>query len=51
LMVGVGPGFSPYEFAALGVPLGERHQRLEEGFAILRGALVTMGRRAPIASS
>ncbi|HKC13339.1 MAG TPA: LLM class flavin-dependent oxidoreductase [Vicinamibacteria bacterium] len=39
LMVGIGPGFSPYEFAAFGVPLGERHRRLEEGFAILRGAL------------
>jgi alkanesulfonate monooxygenase SsuD/methylene tetrahydromethanopterin reductase-like flavin-dependent oxidoreductase (luciferase family) len=39
LMVGVGPGFSPYEFAAFGVSLGERHRRLEEGFAILRGAL------------
>ncbi len=39
LLVGVGPGFSPYEFAAFGVSLGERHQRLEEGLAILRGAL------------
>ena len=39
LIVGVGPGFSPYEFAAFGVPLGDRHRRLEEGLAILRGAL------------
>jgi alkanesulfonate monooxygenase SsuD/methylene tetrahydromethanopterin reductase-like flavin-dependent oxidoreductase (luciferase family) len=39
LMVGVGPGFSPYEFAAFGVPLAERQARLEEGTAILRGAL------------
>jgi alkanesulfonate monooxygenase SsuD/methylene tetrahydromethanopterin reductase-like flavin-dependent oxidoreductase (luciferase family) len=39
LLVGVGPGFSPYEFGALGVPLEERHERLEEGLAVLRGAL------------
>jgi alkanesulfonate monooxygenase SsuD/methylene tetrahydromethanopterin reductase-like flavin-dependent oxidoreductase (luciferase family) len=39
LLVGVGPGFSPYEFGAFGVPLAERHARLEEGSAILRGAL------------
>lgn len=39
LMVGVGPGFSPYEFAAFGVPLAESQTRLEEGTAILRGAL------------
>jgi len=39
LLVGVGPGFSPYEFGAFGVPLGERHARLEEGAAILRAAL------------
>jgi alkanesulfonate monooxygenase SsuD/methylene tetrahydromethanopterin reductase-like flavin-dependent oxidoreductase (luciferase family) len=39
LMVGVGPGFSPYEFAAFGVSLDDRHRRLEEGLAILRGAL------------
>jgi alkanesulfonate monooxygenase SsuD/methylene tetrahydromethanopterin reductase-like flavin-dependent oxidoreductase (luciferase family) len=39
LLVGVGPGFSPYEFAAFGVSLGERHRRLEEGIAILRGVL------------
>jgi len=39
LLVGVGPGFSPYEFGAYGVPLAERHARLEEGSAILRAAL------------
>jgi len=39
LLVGVGPGFSPYEFGAFGVPLEERHARLQEGAAILRGAL------------
>lgn len=39
LMVGVGPGFSPYEFAALDVQFAERQARFEEGAAILRGAL------------
>jgi alkanesulfonate monooxygenase SsuD/methylene tetrahydromethanopterin reductase-like flavin-dependent oxidoreductase (luciferase family) len=39
LLVGVGPGFSPYELGAFGVPLEERHARLEEGTAILRAAL------------
>jgi len=39
LLVGVGPGFSPYELGAFGVPLEERHARLEEGIAILRAAL------------
>lgn len=39
LLVGVGPGFSPYEFGAFGVPLAERHARLEEGSSILRAAL------------
>ncbi|HVT59319.1 MAG TPA: LLM class flavin-dependent oxidoreductase [Thermoanaerobaculia bacterium] len=39
LLVGVGPGFSPYELAAFGVPLCERQARLEEGTAIVRGAL------------
>ena len=37
LWVGVGPGFSPYEFAAFGVPLEERVARLEEGVTILHG--------------
>ncbi|HYL06664.1 MAG TPA: LLM class flavin-dependent oxidoreductase [Thermoanaerobaculia bacterium] len=39
LLVGIGPGFSPYELGAFGVPLEERHARLEEGTAILRAAL------------
>jgi alkanesulfonate monooxygenase SsuD/methylene tetrahydromethanopterin reductase-like flavin-dependent oxidoreductase (luciferase family) len=39
LLVGLGPGFSAYEFGAFGVPLEERHARLQEGSAILRGAL------------
>jgi alkanesulfonate monooxygenase SsuD/methylene tetrahydromethanopterin reductase-like flavin-dependent oxidoreductase (luciferase family) len=39
LLVGVGPGFSPYELGAFGVPLEQRHARLEEGTAILRAAL------------
>jgi alkanesulfonate monooxygenase SsuD/methylene tetrahydromethanopterin reductase-like flavin-dependent oxidoreductase (luciferase family) len=39
LLVGVGPGFSSYELGAFGVPLAERHARLEEGIAILRAAL------------
>jgi alkanesulfonate monooxygenase SsuD/methylene tetrahydromethanopterin reductase-like flavin-dependent oxidoreductase (luciferase family) len=39
LLVGVGPGFSPYEFGAFGVSLDERHARLAEGSAILRRAL------------
>jgi alkanesulfonate monooxygenase SsuD/methylene tetrahydromethanopterin reductase-like flavin-dependent oxidoreductase (luciferase family) len=39
LLVGLGPGFSPYELGAFGVPLEQRHARLDEGSAILRGAL------------
>jgi alkanesulfonate monooxygenase SsuD/methylene tetrahydromethanopterin reductase-like flavin-dependent oxidoreductase (luciferase family) len=39
LLVGVGPGFSPFELGAFGVPLDERHERLLEGSAILRRAL------------
>ncbi len=39
VLVGVGPGFSPYELGAFGVPLDERQARLEEGTAILRAAL------------
>jgi alkanesulfonate monooxygenase SsuD/methylene tetrahydromethanopterin reductase-like flavin-dependent oxidoreductase (luciferase family) len=37
--VGVGPGFSAFEFAAYGVPLEDRYERLEEGTAVLRGLL------------
>ena len=39
VVVGVGAGFSPFEMEALGVPLAERHERMEEGEAILRGLL------------
>jgi alkanesulfonate monooxygenase SsuD/methylene tetrahydromethanopterin reductase-like flavin-dependent oxidoreductase (luciferase family) len=39
LVVGCGPGFSPHELGAFGVPLGERHARLDEGLAIVRGLL------------
>ncbi len=39
LLVGFGPGFSPFEFGAYGVPLEERHERLEEGAAVIRGLL------------
>ena len=38
-LVGLGPGFSPFEFAAYGVPLAERRERFEEGAAIVRGLL------------
>ncbi len=41
VMVGVGPGFSPSEFALYGVPLEERHARCEEGVRILRRALAS----------
>ena len=37
--VGVGPGFLEHEFAGFGVPLEERHTRLEEGLTIIRRAL------------
>jgi alkanesulfonate monooxygenase SsuD/methylene tetrahydromethanopterin reductase-like flavin-dependent oxidoreductase (luciferase family) len=39
VMVGVGAGFSEHEFAALGVPLEERHARLDEGLEIVKLAL------------
>src|SRR5258708_33198737 len=39
LMVGIGPGFSPYAFAAFGVPLGERHRPVQQGVALPPGAL------------
>lgn len=35
LMVGVGSGSSPMEFERLGVPMGERHARFQEGIDIL----------------
>src|SRR6185436_910632 len=37
--VGVGPGFSPFEFGAFGVPVEERHARFLEGFDLVRRAL------------
>lgn len=40
VMVGFGPGFSADEFAGFGVPLEERHVRLEEGFDVIRRAFV-----------
>jgi alkanesulfonate monooxygenase SsuD/methylene tetrahydromethanopterin reductase-like flavin-dependent oxidoreductase (luciferase family) len=39
VLVGLGPGFSPFEFAAYGVPVDERRERCEEGAAIVRGLL------------
>jgi alkanesulfonate monooxygenase SsuD/methylene tetrahydromethanopterin reductase-like flavin-dependent oxidoreductase (luciferase family) len=39
LLVGLGPGFSGFEFAAYGVPLEERHARFQEGAAIVRRLL------------
>jgi alkanesulfonate monooxygenase SsuD/methylene tetrahydromethanopterin reductase-like flavin-dependent oxidoreductase (luciferase family) len=37
--VGVGPGFSPFEFGGFGVPVDERHARFVEGFEVVRRAL------------
>src|SRR4051794_5950811 len=37
--VGVGPGFSTFEFAGFGVPVNERHARFVEGFDVVRRAL------------
>jgi len=39
LMVGLGPGFSAFEFGGFGVPLDERHARLAQGFDVVRRAL------------
>ena len=39
VVVGVGPGFSPFEFAGFGVPVEERHARFVEGFEVVRRAL------------
>ena len=41
VLVGMGPGFSPFEFGAWGVRLEERHERLEEGAAAVEGLLST----------
>lgn len=37
--VGVGPGFSAFEFGGFGVPVEQRHARFLEGFEVLRRAL------------
>src|SRR3954469_3625539 len=37
--VGVGPGFSPFEFDRFGVPVSDRHTRFVEGFEVVRRAL------------
>jgi alkanesulfonate monooxygenase SsuD/methylene tetrahydromethanopterin reductase-like flavin-dependent oxidoreductase (luciferase family) len=39
VVVGVGPGFSAFEFGGFGVPVAERHVRFVEGFDVLRRAL------------
>lgn len=39
VMVGVGPGFSPFEFGGFGVPVDERYARFVEGFDMVRRAL------------
>lgn len=38
-VIGVGPGFSAFEFGGFGVPVDERHSRFLEGFDIVRRAL------------
>ena len=40
VMVGLGPGFSPFEFGGFGVPVNERHAQFVEGFEIVRRALM-----------
>jgi alkanesulfonate monooxygenase SsuD/methylene tetrahydromethanopterin reductase-like flavin-dependent oxidoreductase (luciferase family) len=37
VLVGLGPGFSPFEFAAYDVALDERRERFDEGASIVRG--------------
>jgi alkanesulfonate monooxygenase SsuD/methylene tetrahydromethanopterin reductase-like flavin-dependent oxidoreductase (luciferase family) len=39
LVVGVGPGFSPFEFGGFGVPVADRHARFVAGFEVVRRAL------------
>jgi alkanesulfonate monooxygenase SsuD/methylene tetrahydromethanopterin reductase-like flavin-dependent oxidoreductase (luciferase family) len=39
VVVGLGPGFSAFEFGGFGVPVNERHQRFVEGFEVVRRAL------------
>ncbi|MEO5839578.1 MAG: LLM class flavin-dependent oxidoreductase [Acidimicrobiales bacterium] len=38
MMIGAGMGYVPSEFAAMGIPRGERRQRMDETLAILRHA-------------
>lgn len=38
-VVGVGPGFSPFEFGGFGVSVEERHAQFLEGFEVVRRAL------------
>ena len=38
MMVGAGMGYVPSEFAAMGIPRGERRQRMDETLAIIRHA-------------
>src|SRR5687767_6912381 len=38
-VVGVGPGFSPFEFGGFKVPIEDRHARFLEGFETVRRAL------------
>jgi alkanesulfonate monooxygenase SsuD/methylene tetrahydromethanopterin reductase-like flavin-dependent oxidoreductase (luciferase family) len=37
--VGVGPGFSAFEFGGFGIPVNERHTRFAEAFDVVRRAL------------
>ncbi len=39
VMIGVGPGFSEFEFGGFGLPANERHARFLETFEVLRQAL------------
>lgn len=41
VLVGLGPGFSPFEFAAYDVALDERRERFDEGASIVRGLFAT----------
>src|SRR6188474_3399312 len=39
VIVGVGPGFSPFEFGGFSIPLKERYVQFVEGFEVVRRAL------------
>jgi alkanesulfonate monooxygenase SsuD/methylene tetrahydromethanopterin reductase-like flavin-dependent oxidoreductase (luciferase family) len=47
LLVGVGPGFSPYELGAFGVALADRHAVFEDRLAALRALLLGDGALSP----